>query len=84
MCRKALRRSLCGVALTKGMQQTMDIEKQDVLVMKKKHPCGSNRMIVLRSGMDFKLRCEGCGREFMIPRSKAEKNVKNVIREAES
>ena len=62
----------------------MDIEKQDVLVMKKKHPCGSNRMIVLRSGMDFKLRCEGCGREFMIPRSKAEKNVKNVIREAES
>ncbi len=62
----------------------MDIEKQDVLVMKKKHPCGSNRMIVLRSGMDFKLRCEGCGREFMIPRSKAEKNVKSVIREAES
>ena len=62
----------------------MDIEKQDVLIMKKKHPCGSNRMIVLRSGMDFKLRCEGCGREFMIPRSKAEKNVKSVIREAES
>lgn len=62
----------------------MDIEKHDVLVMKKKHPCGSNRMIVLRSGMDFKLRCEGCGREFMIPRSKAEKNVKSVIREAES
>ncbi|MBO5449147.1 MAG: DUF951 domain-containing protein [Ruminococcus sp.] len=62
----------------------MDIQKDDVLVMKKKHPCGSNRMLVLRSGMDFRLRCEGCGREFMIARSKAEKNVKNVIREAES
>ena len=57
----------------------MDIVKGDILVMKKSHPCGSNRMIVLRSGMDFKLRCE-----FMIVRSKAEKNVKTIIREAES
>ncbi|MBP1533083.1 MAG: DUF951 domain-containing protein [Ruminococcus sp.] len=61
----------------------MDIIKGDRLVMKKKHPCGSNEMLVLRSGMDFKLRCAGCGREFMIPRSKAEKNVRSVIREAE-
>ena len=56
----------------------MDICRGDVLLMKKNHPCGCNRMRVLRSGMDFKLRCEGCGREFMIPRSKAEKNVKSV------
>ena len=62
----------------------MDIEKNDTLIMKKKHPCGANTMLVLRSGMDFKLRCIGCGREFMIPRNKAEKNVKSVIREAES
>lgn len=56
----------------------MDICKGDVLTMKKSHPCGSNKMKVLRSGMDFKLRCEGCGREFMIIRSKAEKNIKSV------
>ncbi|MDO4944468.1 MAG: DUF951 domain-containing protein [Ruminococcus sp.] len=62
----------------------MDIIKDDILLMKKKHPCGSNKMLVLRSGMDFKLRCEGCGREFIIPRSKAEKNVRSVIREAET
>lgn len=58
----------------------MDIAKGDKLLMKKKHPCGSHEMLVLRSGMDFKLRCCGCGREFMIPRSKAEKNVKNVVK----
>ncbi len=58
----------------------MDIQKGDVLTMKKKHPCGSDKMAVLRSGMDFKLRCEGCGREFMIPRSKAEKNIRAVDR----
>lgn len=62
----------------------MDIIKGDVLVMKKNHPCGSCEMLVLRSGMDFKLKCKGCGHEFMIPRRKAEKNVKNIIREAES
>ncbi len=58
----------------------MDIEKGDVLSMKKKHPCGSDKMEVLRSGMDFKLRCQGCGREFMIVRSKAEKNVRSIDR----
>ncbi|MFT3952665.1 MAG: DUF951 domain-containing protein [Oscillospiraceae bacterium] len=57
----------------------MDISKGDTLVMKKQHPCGANKMLVLRAGMDFKLRCEGCGREFMIPRAKAEKNVKSIL-----
>ena len=58
----------------------MDIRPADILVMKKKHPCGENHMLVLRSGMDFKLRCQGCGREFMIPRNKIEKNVRSVER----
>lgn len=62
----------------------MDISKGDTLVMKKQHPCGENKMLVLRSGMDFKLRCAGCGREFMIARSKAEKNIKSIIKAAES
>lgn len=59
----------------------MDVQKGDVLVMKKKHPCGENKMEVLRSGMDFKLRCMGCGREFMIPRVKAEKNIRQILRD---
>ncbi len=59
----------------------MDIEPKDILTMKKPHPCGSREMLVLRSGMDFKLRCIGCGREFMVPRSKIEKNIKSVNRD---
>ena len=61
----------------------MDIRVDDILQMKKKHPCGTpdaNKMRVLRSGMDLRLRCEGCGHTFMIPRVKIEKNVKNIIR----
>ena len=61
-----------------------DIRPYDILVMKKKHPCGEKKMLVLRSGMDFKLRCIGCGREFMIARSKAEKNIKSVIRDEDT
>ncbi len=59
----------------------MEIIVGDVLEMKKQHPCGEKKFLVLRSGMDFRLRCTKCGREFMIARTKAEKNVKNIIRE---
>lgn len=58
----------------------MDIHVGDTLVMKKTHPCGSNRWEVLRIGADFKLRCCGCGREVMGARSKFERNVKKIER----
>ena len=56
----------------------MNIAVGDILVMKKQHPCGESRFLVLRIGMDFKLRCTGCGRELMAPRAKIEKNIKRV------
>ena len=59
----------------------MDVQLQDVLVMKKPHPCGSRQWLVLRSGMDFRLRCMGCGHEVMLPRSKAEKNIRQILRD---
>lgn len=39
---------------------------------------------VLRTGMDFKLSCVGCGHEVMLPRSKAEKNIRSIEREGET
>jgi len=61
----------------------LDVQKNDVLVMKKNHPCGCCEFLVLRTGMDFKIRCLKCGREVMVPRSKAEKNIKKIVRENE-
>ena len=58
----------------------MDIQLHDVLTMKKAHPCGSDKFLVLRTGADFRLRCQGCGHELMIPRHKAEKNIRSVER----
>lgn len=40
-------------------------------------------MFVIRSGMDFRLRCAGCSREFMIPRNKIEKSIKKIKHQGE-
>ena len=61
----------------------MDIRLGDILVMKKPHPCGEKKWLVLRTGMDFRLRCTGCGHELMLPRSKAEKNIREVLRDSD-
>lgn len=62
----------------------MDIRLGDILVMKKPHPCGGNRFLCTRVGMDFKIKCCSCGREVMLPRVKIEKSIKQVERENEN
>lgn len=51
----------------------------DILEMKKAHPCGSNRMKVLRTGSDIRILCLGCGRDVTVPREKLEKNIRRVL-----
>lgn len=58
----------------------MDVQLGDKLLMKKPHPCGNKTFTVLRVGMDFKIKCDNCGREVMVPRVKAEKNIKRITR----
>ena len=62
----------------------MDVLVGDILTMKKPHPCGSKQWKELRTGMDFKLSCVGCGHEVMLPRSKVEKNIRSIEREGET
>lgn len=51
----------------------------DVLVMRKKHPCDSDRFRVLRCGSDVRIRCEGCGRDLTLPRESLERAVRRVL-----
>ncbi len=60
----------------------MDLQIGDILEMKKEHPCGSKRWSVMRLGADLRLKCEGCGREVILPRRKAESSVKAVKRQS--
>ena len=57
----------------------MNISVGDRVEMKKQHPCGCKTFEILRVGMDFKIKCEKCGREVMAPRAKIEKNIKKII-----
>ena len=61
----------------------MDVRIGDILEMKKPHPCGSKSFSVLRVGMDFRLRCVGCGHELMAPRLKIERHIKKIWRDGE-
>ncbi|MDI6895389.1 MAG: DUF951 domain-containing protein [Bacillota bacterium] len=51
----------------------------DVVRLRKTHPCGSDRWEIVRTGMDFGLRCLGCGRYVLLPRRRFEHSVKEVL-----
>lgn len=51
----------------------------DVVKMRKAHPCGSALWQITRTGMDFGMKCRGCGHFVMLPRVKFERMVKEVV-----
>lgn len=48
----------------------------DKVITKKKHVCGSNEWIIIRTGADIKMKCAGCAREVMIPKYELDKKIK--------
>ena len=54
----------------------MDIQVNDIVKLKKAHPCGSYEWQVLRTGADFRLKCVGCGHQIMVERKLVEKNAR--------
>ena len=38
----------------------------DIIQSRKPHPCGSDLWLVLRTGTDVKLRCQGCERTVLL------------------
>ena len=61
-----------------GMGKRMDLFVGDIIKLKKQHPCGSSEWEILRTGMDFRLKCLGCGHQVMLPRKQVEKNIRQV------
>lgn len=60
----------------------MDFKVGDIIKLKKEHPCGANEWEVLRVGMDFRLSCNKCKHQVMVPRKLVEKNFKGYIKKA--
>ncbi len=62
----------------------LDLRLNDHIETKKNHPCGNNKFIIKRTGIDFIIKCEKCEKEIWIPRVKLEKRIKKLIRNGES
>jgi hypothetical protein len=58
--------------------ERLNYEVGDVVRLKKPHPCGSYEWEILRVGMDFRLKCMGCGHMIMVPRKTVEKSTKEL------
>jgi len=56
-----------------------DLELDDVLKLRKLHPCGEDRWKVIRLGADIKIECLGCGRQVMLPRRKLSRSIKTNL-----
>lgn len=54
----------------------MEYNVGDIVETKKPHPCGNNKWEIIRVGVDFKLKCLGCGHVLILERPKALKMIK--------
>ena len=57
----------------------MNLSLGDVVQMRKAHPCGSDRWVIIRTGADIKIKCLGGGRIVMLDRPEFEKRVKKIV-----
>ena len=48
----------------------------DVVVLRKPHPCGGETWRVVRLGADIGLRCVTCSRRVLVPRAAVERDIK--------
>lgn len=48
----------------------------DVVVLRKTHPCGGDSWRIVRLGADIGVRCTTCGRRVLLARSAIERDIK--------
>ena len=51
----------------------------DVVRLARPHPCGGDTWLVDRLGADLGLRCQGCGRHVLLPRSTVERRLAGFV-----
>ncbi len=56
-----------------------DLQIDDVVRLRKPHPCGSSDWIVVRLGADIGLKCLGCGRRILMPRREVARRLKTIV-----
>lgn len=56
-----------------------EIQLDDVVRLRKPHPCGGYEWVVVRLGADIGLRCTTCGRRVLLPRRELAKRLKAIV-----
>lgn len=56
---------------------------EDIVEMKKPHPCGVNAWKITRMGMDIRIKCTGCNHSVLLPRKEFEKKLKKILQTGE-
>jgi hypothetical protein len=67
---------------TENRIMPIEVYVDDVVRLRKVHPCGSYDWRVVRIGADIGLKCLGCGRHVMLPRSTFERRLKAFVSHA--
>lgn len=61
----------------------LDLQMNDILRMRKAHPCGGSDWKVVRLGADIGLECLTCGRRVMLTRRELAHRIKKVVQKAD-
>lgn len=59
--------------------QEKKFDLNDIVEMKKPHPCGENKWRIIRMGMDIRIKCLGCDHSVLLPRKEFTRKLKKVI-----
>lgn len=51
----------------------------DVVVLRKAHPCGGDTWRIVRLGADIGLRCASCSRRVLVPRAALERDITRFV-----
>lgn len=55
-----------------------NLEMDDIVRLRKSHPCGSFEWKIVRLGADIGLECLGCGRRVLLPRRQLARQLKSI------
>ncbi len=60
----------------------VELQIDDIVRLKKPHPCGGSDWRVVRLGADIGLKCQTCGRRILLPRRELSKRMKGWVEKA--
>ncbi len=62
----------------------MEIEVDDVVRLRKKHPCGGDEWQVVKLGVDIRIKCLKCQKLVLLERGALERRMKTLVSKSQS